>query len=574
MLDCRVYKFSWLGFCVLACYYEKESDMTDRVKQYLENCLSPDLNRSMASLADVKKTKDFDAAEKIDLADGLSALFFRESGKVEDSAKISKIAESAIASLGSDISEWLIAQLKESDPETAKNYARVLAQSGNKSINKAIEILSGDIIDESVNANLIIAFGYCEDENAIKAMDVIIKNVNQLKGYARATALQALGRIVLRLTNKLSVDHRNLIFTTAKNAVADSNTRVRMQAVRTLGKMVRYSVLNDDQVDQCHKMFRAILGMDNFEWDNAYVVRHEAESALHYCQSGQGISAKSSKNEPNSIYQQDYKIIQRKELMPGMVYFRVHAPLIAQKIEAGQFIIIRPDEKSERIPISIAGWDREAGYLEIIIMAVGRTSREAVSKKEGDSFIDVVGPLGQRSHVKKQEGACVVIGGGYGTGAVIPTARDFKKLGNRVIGVVGSRSKDLLIMVEELKAVCDEVVVTTNDGSMGTKGMVTDGLKLIMGREKVSYVLAVGPVPMMKAISEMTRADNIETWVSLNAIMVDGTGMCGACRVTVDGKTRFACFHGPDFNGHKVDFEELVKRQKMFVALEQKAAAV
>jgi ferredoxin--NADP+ reductase len=547
--------------------------MTERVKLYIENCLSPDLNRSTASLAEVKSIKDFDAAEKIDLADGLSALFFAEFGKIEDTAKIAKLAESAIASLGSDISEWLIDQLKESDPETAKNYARVLAQSGNKSINKAIEILSSDTVDETVNANLIIAFGYCEDENAFKALDVIVKNVNQLKGFARATALQALGRIVLRLTNKLTIENRNIIFSAAQKTVSDMNAKVRMQAVRTMGKMVRYSILNDDQLDQAHKLFRAILGMDDFEWDNAYVVRHEAEIALHYCQSGEGLAAVKTGSH-RSIYQQDYKIVMRKELMPGMVYFRIHAPLIARKIEAGQFIIIRPNEKSERIPISIAGWNREAGYVEIIIMAVGRTSREAVSKKEGDSFTDVVGPLGQRSHVKKQEAACVVIGGGYGAGAVIPTARDLKKLGNRVIGVVGSRSKDLLIMVDELKAVCDEVVITTNDGSLGTAGMVTDGLKLIMAREKVSYVLAVGPVPMMKALSEMTRADNIETWVSLNAIMVDGTGMCGACRVTVDGKTRFACFHGPDFDGHKVNFEELVKRQKMFVTLEQQAAAV
>jgi len=550
---------------------ESGCDMTERVKNLIKQSLSRDLNLSMATLNEVKNTKDFEAAEKLDLADGLSALFSQEFGKIEDTAKIARLAESAIASLGSDISEWLITQIKESDPESAKNYARVLSQSGNKSINKALEILSGDEADESVQANLIIGFGYCEDENALKGLDVIVKNVERLTGYARATALQALGRIILKLTNKLSVEQRNLVFTTAQKAVSDTNVKVRMQAVRTIGKMVRYSILNDEQLDQAHKIFRTVLGLDNFEWDNAYVVRHEAEIALHYCQSGQGF-ATSKDSAVESAYRQDYKIMMRKELMPGMVYFRVHAPLIAQKIEAGQFIIIRPTEKSERIPISIAGWDRDAGYLEIIIMAVGRTSREAVSKKEGDSFTDVVGPLGQRSHIKKQDGACVVIGGGYGTGAVIPTARDLKKLGNKVIGVVGARSKDLLIMVEELKGVCDEVVITTNDGSLGTTGMVTDGLKEIMAREKVSYVLAVGPVPMMKALSEMTRADKIETWVSLNAIMVDGTGMCGACRVTVDGKTRFACFHGPDFDGHKVNFEELVKRQKMFVTLEQEAA--
>ncbi|MGB4781113.1 sulfide/dihydroorotate dehydrogenase-like FAD/NAD-binding protein, partial [Candidatus Methylomirabilis sp.] len=187
----------------------------------------------------------------------------------------------------------------------------------------------------------------------------------------------------------------------------------------------------------------------------------------------------------------------------------------------------------------------------------------------GDSIHDVVGPLGQRSHVAKYEGACVVLGGGYGTGAVIPTARDLRQLGNKVYGVVGARTKDLLILVDELKAVCDEVFVTTNDGSVGIQGFVTHALEKIMAREKVSMVLAVGPVPMMMAVAKITEGKGIEAWVSLNAIMVDGTGMCGACRVTVGGKTRFACYHGPDFNAHQVDFNELVKRQQMFVEQEK-----
>jgi ferredoxin--NADP+ reductase len=196
---------------------------------------------------------------------------------------------------------------------------------------------------------------------------------------------------------------------------------------------------------------------------------------------------------------------------------------------------MRPNSDSERIPLSIAGWDRDKGYIEIVIMAAGRTSTEATRKNVGDSFQDVVGPLGQRSHVTKYEGACVVLGGGYGTGAVIPTARDLRQLGNKVYGVVGARTKDLLILVDELKAVCDEVFVTTNDGSVGIQGFVTHALEKIMAREKVSMVLAVGPVPMMMAVAKMTEGKGIEAWVSLNAIMVDGTGMCGACRVTVGG---------------------------------------
>ena len=168
-------------------------------------------------------------------------------------------------------------------------------------------------------------------------------------------------------------------------------------------------------------------------------------------------------------------------------------------------------------------------------------------------------------------GTCVVIGGGYGTGAVIPTAMDLKKAGNKVIGIVGARSQENVIMLDELSKVCDEVQATTNDGSMGMQGLVTDALAKILEQEKVIHVLAVGPVPMMKAVSELTRDKNIPTFVSLNAIMVDGTGMCGACRVTVGGETKFACFHGPDFDGHKVDFENLMKRQKMFAKEERLA---
>ena len=543
--------------------------MTDRVKKYIEQSLSRDMNLSIATLNEIKKIKDFTGAEKVEMAGALSSLFFREYTKPEDTNKISSAVENTLAAFGTDITDWLIKELKESDPESAKHYAKILANAGNKPIKLALEILSSESEDPSVKANVIIAFGYCEDEHTLKALDTVIANVKTLTGHPRATAVQTLGRAIARLTNKINSQQRDDVFNAVTAAANDTFPKVRMQAIRTLGKMVRFSGLKDDQLDFAHNLFKAKLGMIDNNWDNAYIVRHEAETALHYCQSNQGNIL--NKKDSDNTYQQDYKIIMRRELTPGMIYFRIHAPLVAKKIEAGQFIIIRPDAKSERIPISIAGWDRDAGYLEIIIMAVGRTSREAVAKQVGDRFQDVVGPLGQRSHVKKYEGSCVVMGGGYGTGAVLPTARDLKKLGNRVIGVVGARNKDLLVMVDELKSVCDEVVITTNDGSLGTTGMVTDGLTQIMNKEKVEFVLAVGPVPMMKAISELTRPKNIETWVSLNAIMVDGTGMCGACRVTVGGKTRFACFHGPDFNGHQVDFEELVKRQRMFMALEKQA---
>ncbi|VAX14891.1 NADH-dependent reduced ferredoxin:NADP+ oxidoreductase subunit A [hydrothermal vent metagenome] len=268
-------------------------------------------------------------------------------------------------------------------------------------------------------------------------------------------------------------------------------------------------------------------------------------------------------------YNQDFKVLTKRELCANTYHFKIQAPMIAKKILAGQFIMIRPNENSERIPLSICGWDREEGYIELIIMSAGRTSTEATLKEVGDSFTDVVGPLGQRSHITKYDGACVLMGGGYGTGAIIPTARDLKEAGNRVIGVVGARSENLLLMVDELKEACDEVYLTTNDGSIGIEGFVTHALEEIQKKEKVSSVLAVGPVPMMIAVANMTKEDGIECWVSLNAIMVDGTGMCGACRVTVGGKTKFACFHGPDFNGHEVDFKELMTRQKMFVDQEK-----
>ncbi|MBE9503045.1 MAG: sulfide/dihydroorotate dehydrogenase-like FAD/NAD-binding protein [Proteobacteria bacterium] len=330
--------------------------------------------------------------------------------------------------------------------------------------------------------------------------------------------------------------------------------------------MLSKRLLNDEQREKLLKSYNAILGNDEkHEWDYAYIVRHEAERFLPFCKAGESLADR---------YKQSFKIVSKRELCTKTFHFEIEAPLLAKKLKAGQFIIVRPHEFSERIPLSICGWDEGKGTIQIIVMAVGKTSSEINNMNVGDCFTDMVGPLGERSHVKKHDGTCVVIGGGYGTGAIIPTARDFKQLGNRVIGIVGARNKDLLIMVPELEEVCHEVMLTTNDGSIGIEGFVTHALQQILDRgEKLSHVLAVGPVPMMKAVSDMTKPLGIETYVSLNAIMVDGTGMCGACRVSVGGETKFACFHGPDFDGHKVDFEQLVKRQKMFVEEEQKALA-
>jgi ferredoxin/flavodoxin---NADP+ reductase len=286
----------------------------------------------------------------------------------------------------------------------------------------------------------------------------------------------------------------------------------------------------------------------------------------HVCKTEQHVEAKSGNR-----YTQSFRIIRKRQLFPGTFHFSIEAPMIARKIEAGQFIIVRPNSLSERIPLSICGWDREEGTIQIIVAGVGKTTLQINSMDVGDRFIDVVGPLGERSVMPSEEGTCVVIGGGYGTGAIIPVVNDLRKIGRKVVGIIGARSVENVIMENELRAVCTEVVVTTNDGSRGTKGLVTDALKEVLAKEKVAYILAIGPVPMMKAVSDLTRDAAIPTYVSLNAIMVDGTGMCGACRVTVGTETKFACFHGPEFEGHKVDFDNLMKRQKMF-AREEKAA--
>lgn len=265
-----------------------------------------------------------------------------------------------------------------------------------------------------------------------------------------------------------------------------------------------------------------------------------------------------------------FKILEKKELAPNTVMMQIEAPLAIKKMQPGQFVIVRVSPTGERIPLSISGWDKEKGTVRIIVQAVGRTSTELINLNVGDSLTDLAGPLGQHSHVDNY-GTCVLIGGGYGTGAIIPIARELIAKGNKVIGIIGARTKDLVLMEDELRAICTRVEVSTNDGSSGTKGLVTDVLSEILKHEPVHMVTAIGPVPMMKAVSELTRPLNIKTYVSLNAIMVDGTGMCGACRVEVGGTTKFACVDGPDFDGHQVNFDELVYRQKMYVPLEKKA---
>lgn len=248
---------------------------------------------------------------------------------------------------------------------------------------------------------------------------------------------------------------------------------------------------------------------------------------------------------------------------------RVKAPYIAKKRKAGQFLILRIDENGERIPLTIVDSNPSEETVTIIYQVVGKTTRELSALEVGFELIDVVGPLGRPTHIEKL-GTVACIGGGIGNAPLLPIAKALKKEGNKMISVIGARTRDLLILEEEVTEISDEIIVTTDDGSYAKKGFVTDALKQVIDRgEKLDLVLAIGPIPMMRAVSEVTKPYGIKTYVSLNPIMVDGTGMCGACRVTIDGKTRFVCVDGPEFDGHEVDFLELAKRNRAFIEQER-----
>ncbi len=266
-----------------------------------------------------------------------------------------------------------------------------------------------------------------------------------------------------------------------------------------------------------------------------------------------------------------FKILEAKFLAPGIKRFVLEAPRIARKQKPGQFVILRIYEEGERIPVTIENSDPERGTLNIVVQSIGKTTHLLNSLNAGDSILDVVGPLGKPSEIEKF-GTVVVVGGGVGTAMAYPTAAALKRAGNRVISIVGARNKELVILEREMREVSDELLITTDDGSYVEKGFVTDKLRQLMQNgTKIDLVLAVGPIVMMKAVSEMTRKDGIRTMVSLNPIMIDGTGMCGGCRVLIDGKSEFACVDGPEFDAHKVNFEVLVQRNSMYRDAEQKS---
>ena len=266
-----------------------------------------------------------------------------------------------------------------------------------------------------------------------------------------------------------------------------------------------------------------------------------------------------------------YRIVHREDLVPNIHLFDVEAPLVARKGQAGQFVIVRVGETGERIPLTIADWDREAGTITIVFMEVGATTRKLATLGVGDHLDNFVGPLGLPTHIERFGTVCCV-GGGVGVAPIMPIARTLKEAGNRVVSIMGARNRDLLFWEERLREVSDELIVTTDDGSYARKGVVTEPLKeLLEGDERIDLVIAIGPVVMMKFCCRTTEPFGVKTMVSLNPIMVDGTGMCGCCRVEVGGETRFTCVDGPDFDGHQVDWDLLLSRQRIYLDEERKS---
>jgi ferredoxin--NADP+ reductase len=264
-----------------------------------------------------------------------------------------------------------------------------------------------------------------------------------------------------------------------------------------------------------------------------------------------------------------YKITLKKQLTKDIKLMGILAPHVVKNAKAGNFVIVIPGENGERVPLTIYDWDTKSGVVYIIFQEVGVSTAKLGMMNEGDSVFSIAGPLGRHFHVEKY-GNTVVVGGGVGVPAIFPIARAIRSEGNRVTSITGFRSSDLIILENEMGTVSDRVITATNDGSSGTKGLVTDVLKsLYESGEKIDLVVAVGPVVMMKAVSELTKQLGIKTIVSLNALMLDGTGMCGGCRVTIDGKVKFSCVDGPDFDGHLVNFNELTNRLATFKSEEK-----
>ncbi len=263
-----------------------------------------------------------------------------------------------------------------------------------------------------------------------------------------------------------------------------------------------------------------------------------------------------------------YKIVDHRRLNSVICRLEVLAPAVAAKAKPGHFVMLRIHERGERIPLTIYAVDREKGTVTLVVQEIGKTTAELCSLSAGEYLLDFVGPLGKPTHVEKF-GRVACVGGGVGVAEIAPIARALKAAGNEIVAVIGFRTKELVILEEEMKSISDRLYVTTDDGTYGRKGFVTDVLKELIAGERFDLVMAVGPLPMMKAVADATRKDKIKTMVSLNSIMVDGTGMCGSCRVEVGGETKFVCVDGPELDGHLVDFDNLSRRQVRYLKEEK-----
>ena len=265
----------------------------------------------------------------------------------------------------------------------------------------------------------------------------------------------------------------------------------------------------------------------------------------------------------------NYRILSKKELCPNQFELVIDAPYVVKNAKAGQFVILRVEENGERIPLTIADVNKDSGALTIVFMAVGYTTKKLALLNQGDDILDLAGPSGQPTHIKNY-GTVVCLAGGYGAAPCYLIAKAFKEAGNKVYMIMGARNKELIFWEDKMKDACNELFITTDDGSLGEKGFVTQVLQRLIEQEKIDYAIAVGPMPMMRAVADLTRDKNIYTEASMNPIMVDGTGMCGACRLTVGGETKFACVDGPDFNAHLIDFDEIINRCKIYKDEEKK----
>jgi ferredoxin--NADP+ reductase len=264
-----------------------------------------------------------------------------------------------------------------------------------------------------------------------------------------------------------------------------------------------------------------------------------------------------------------YRIVEKKVLAPTITKYLIEAPYVARKRKAGNFVIIRVDETGERIPLTLVDSNTDTGTITLIVQALGKTTKALALKNEGDSIMDVMGPLGNPTPIESGK-TIACIGGGVGTAELYPITKALKDAGNTIYTIVGARSKDLVILESEMEQVSNKLYITTDDGSYKRKGFVTDQLKeLLEANLGINMVYAIGPLPMMRAVSNLTKPYNVRTLVSLNAVMVDGTGMCGGCRVTVNGKMKFACVDGPEFEGHEVDFDEMLLRNRSYTDMEK-----